>query len=276
MRIHAWGGLGSQLFAVAVAKHMLKQYPRRRIKVVLHSGGITKRIPEVITLYPELTFEFVDDFAREGASPHVTKRTRSMRTFLKYFMLKMGVLSEANDDIDLSRVRPWCRALRGHYSYITVEELFIRDLYERLLVQVSRRSEDHKILAIHYRLGDLLNLQEKSFIMPRRLEHALASLGVEIKSQEISLYSDSPEIALNKLESLGAISNLKTYSVSAIETILDCSKSLYFIGTSSKISFWIAGIRDHCFSYNSKLPIENFREYRGLIKSQSKEEIAYL
>lgn len=271
-----WGGLGSQLFAVAVAKHMLAQCPEKKLKVILHSGGVTKRLPEVISLYPELSFEYIDDFPRDGVIPPATKNTNWLRTLLKLLLLKTGFVSEANDDIDLSRVRTWCRSLRGHYSYITVEEPFIHDLYERLLGQLNKKNKVPRFLAIHYRLGDLLNLQEKSFIVPTRLEHAINNLGVEIESEEISLYSDSPEIALNKLESVGTLLNLKTHSVSAIETILECSKSLYFIGTSSKISFWIAGIRDHCFSYNSKLPIENFREYRGLVKNQSKEEIAYL
>ena len=120
-----------------------------------------------------------------------------------------------------------------------------------------------------------MNLQEKSFIAPKRLESAVYNLEIELNSTEISLYSDSPDAALSKLKTLGEVSTLRNHSISSIETILECVTSSYFIGTSSKISFWIAGIRDHCFSYHSKLPIENFREYGGLIKSQSKEEIGY-
>jgi hypothetical protein len=276
LKVHAWGGLGSQLFAVALATRLQNHYPKKRIKIVLHSGGVTKRMPEVVSLYPEICFEFVDDYTAQFSHSKLSKNRSFIKILIKDFVLRTGFLSEANGDSEILKIKPWCRTLRGHYSYATVDRLFILDLYKRLLSLVDQDCLENRLVAIHYRLGDLLSLEDKSYIAPSRIVRAVSDLGVPEGSQEISLYSDSPSVAREKLQSLDSVARLQIHSTSAIETILECSRSRYFIGTSSKISFWIAGIRNHCFSTCSKLPIENFREYRGLIQGYSKDEIAYL
>lgn len=275
LRIHAWGGLGSQLFAIAAATGLRKKYPRKRVQIVLHSGGVTRRLPEVVSLYPDFSFEVVDDFIGETSTQNISKLSRFVRLSSRTFLTKSGLLSDANIDSELTQVKPWCRSLRGHYSYATIEGAFIGDLYERLSRQIDPTLIEKKYVAIHYRLGDLLNLKEKSFVAPGRIKFACAELGITLDDKEVSLYSDSPNMALKKLKAIDFQGDLKIYPVSAIQTILECATADYFIGTSSKISFWIAGIRDYCFSSYSKLPVENFREFQGLIHNNSKNEIPY-
>ena len=47
LRVHCWGGLGSQLYALAVAYDLQRKYPKRKIKLLLHTGGVTKRVSEL-------------------------------------------------------------------------------------------------------------------------------------------------------------------------------------------------------------------------------------
>ena len=47
LRVHSWGGFGSQLFAAHAILRIQKLFPYRRIKVIIHSSGVTKRTKEV-------------------------------------------------------------------------------------------------------------------------------------------------------------------------------------------------------------------------------------
>ena len=46
LRVNSWGGFGSQLFTAYVVLKLQKQFPNRRIKVLSHTSGVTRRISE--------------------------------------------------------------------------------------------------------------------------------------------------------------------------------------------------------------------------------------
>ena len=46
LKIHSWGGFGSQLFTAYVILKVQKRYPGRRIKVIVHTSGVTRRVSE--------------------------------------------------------------------------------------------------------------------------------------------------------------------------------------------------------------------------------------
>ena len=46
LRVHSWGGFGSQLFTAYVVLKLQKQFTNRRIKVVVHTSGVTRRVSE--------------------------------------------------------------------------------------------------------------------------------------------------------------------------------------------------------------------------------------
>ena len=62
--IHCWGGLGSQLFTWAMAEKIAKEYPRRKIKLVLHSSGVTKRDSSVDFLSQKYQIVNINDFQK--------------------------------------------------------------------------------------------------------------------------------------------------------------------------------------------------------------------
>ena len=46
LRVHSWGGFGSQLFTAYIILKVQNRYPGRRIKVVVHTSGVTRRFSE--------------------------------------------------------------------------------------------------------------------------------------------------------------------------------------------------------------------------------------
>jgi hypothetical protein len=63
---------------------------------------------------------------------------------------------------------------------------------------------------------------------------------------KIVIFSDSIEVARKKLSILGKITtNIEYSNTPTIIAIVNCLKSGYFIGTNSKVSFWIEMLRQY-------------------------------
>ena len=62
IKIHCWGGIGSQLFTLALALDLNKRYPKRPIKFIFHTGGVTRRSLEIDFLPEKFRYEVKDDF----------------------------------------------------------------------------------------------------------------------------------------------------------------------------------------------------------------------
>jgi hypothetical protein len=69
LRVHCWGGLGSQLYALSTVHDLKLKYPKRRIKLVLHTSGVTKRLSELDFIH-NIDFEIVqiNDFHLQDKS----------------------------------------------------------------------------------------------------------------------------------------------------------------------------------------------------------------
>ncbi len=266
LRIHAWGGFGSQLFAVALLKDLQKNYSARRISIFLHTGGVTRRIPEVVDLFPEISFTFRDDFS--SSSVGMNAEVRTARTwfmpYLKGLFTLLGLMQACDDDNSVKRVRFWTRSIRGHYSYRTISPEFLRTLSDRLqlISQCNERIVD--VCSVHYRLGDLLNLENKHPIPPITILNELDRICKDSDFSAIKIYSDSPSLALELLNPHGK-QNVFAPDLDTISVLARATQTEYFIGTSSKVSFWIAGIRSTVFKKNSSIPERNKQEITGLL-----------
>jgi hypothetical protein len=272
LKIHTWGGLGSQLFAVALALDIQKKFPRRKVLIALHTGGVTERLPEVTSLFPGFTFDSIQDFKvvkhEKGKSlPPEKNKFASLRLFVKSFFSVTGLTSTCNTDPEFALLKPWVLSCRGHYSYRTIGLEFLSDLDNRLKASV-KNSALHDACAIHYRLGDLITLTEKNPISIDCILSEFRKLEDTSNFQKLVVFSDSPEKANQLFETLNSI-ELSTPTVSTIEVIANSVEAKFFIGTSSKISFWISGIRAQVRSMPSLLPISNFEQYRGLVGEKS-------
>ncbi len=240
LRIHVWGGLGSQLHAVALAYSIQKRYPHREITLVLHSSGVTKRNPEIYELFPEWRYLEIDDFNTRDSiqtKPTLFVIRHFFGKIVKAMCLMSGIIAEENDGC-MRRVRSWTIAVRGHYFHREIETDFLQILSERLssIYKITQKGE----AVIHYRLGDLLDLQSKQPIDVSRISRVTEATAVD---RDCLVFSDSNIQAVRLLENLLPSVSFKTESLSTPETIFIASESEIFIGTSSKVSYWISLLR---------------------------------
>lgn len=267
INIHIWGGLGSQLFAYALSLDLKKRYPSRRQRFVFHSSGVSRRNPELLDLVKLHNFEFIDDFkAGESIGRQLSAANKNrLGQFFKVILKSFGILATANDDSEFTKIQRWVISFRGHYSYRHVDQAFFLHLEELLSQRLMESAVDYSdALVIHYRLGDLVGLGEK------RPDHAQA-VSLEItksfsnwKSNNCVVFSDSPVLA-KKLLVLKAYMNPSFPKVNTIQALIGCSRSLYFIGTSSKLSFWAVALRSNVHQLPSSLPRRQRHSVSGLV-----------
>jgi hypothetical protein len=243
LRLHVWGGLGSQLFAVAAAFDISERFPKRRIVIVLHSSGVTKRKPEVCEIFPELSYVEIDDFSSRELHDSKTEDLSAKAVFrrlLRFGAMCSGFLAEENENE--SRVtRRWTLSVRGHYFHRKISYEFVTMLNQRLQLVCDIKNDALQADAVlHYRLGDLLELSNKNSVDVNRIVAKFSDLK---ESDKITILSDSPEKALTLIRSASDRNNLQGGEFSTLNTIFIAANAQVFIGTSSKISYWIIMLR---------------------------------
>jgi hypothetical protein len=247
IQIHCWGGLGSQLNAWATAEAIKQKFQHKSIELVLHTGGVTKRSSEIDFLSPMYVIKIKDDFQDKPefmSSVNTTKNLFS-RVF-KYLLDRFRLVLNDETDLILDRVKWWTLSVRGHYS----QEVLSEQIINAMLIEIERHKKyeydlqhkSEKILGIHYRLGDLLQLKNKTFINPEELARFTLKFLSAHEIDKTYVYSDSPNTAQI---SLGAYLNASTtYLDKEIwQTLIELYNHEYFIGTNSKISIWISLFR---------------------------------
>lgn len=264
LKIHCWGGLGSQLYALAIANSLQVKFKRRRISLVLHTSGVSKRFAE-LDFIKNLPFEVnqVNDFSPSTRSEFGTTELKGPRfkKFVKNVLYFTRFVCTANTDSEFVKIRPWTLALRGHYSDRSIESSF----YEYLLLKIKERigdlSVNQNVISIHYRMGDLLQLTNKSVYPVEKIVEKVNELTKAGAYSNIIVYSDSPENVETTLISAGLSKDFNVRDVDTIDVICECASAGYFIGTNSKVSLWIVNIRrflgygDLCFleGFDSRL-----------------------
>ncbi len=233
------------------------------MKIVLHTGGVTRRIPEVAELFPEYEYEYEEDFhqsSKVGLESNSSARFFLRNTF-KGILSTIGFLAQCNDDRATNRLFPWVFSVRGHYSYRTISSSFLSRLAERCVsVNDLKIANISQSCIVHYRLGDLLVINEKNPISAQSVVSEYLKVKKEIDFEDLVVFSDSP------LEARARFSTLLSREFSVLDSktslvIANAIQAKYFIGTSSKVSFWIAGLREVIYQIPSSLPSENIDQY---------------
>ncbi len=248
LEVHCWGGLGSQLYALAVAYELGSAKHKRKIQLVLHSSGVTMRTSEISHLDLPFSVKYSNDFSQRN-SEGAYQRAKSHQKFTrKLLVVIFKYLRIILSDGDVKKVKPWTLQLRGHYTGRRIPDKVITELYSLFKDSnppiVGKESSTSSI-AIHYRLGDLIALNNKTYIDPDLLVNAIrhiqnSSSGI---SNEIVVYSDSPKFAEAKLISVSDEFRFLFRSKSTWDTIMDLVKYDYFIATNSKIGIWVTLFR---------------------------------
>ena len=243
IEIHCWGGLGSQLYAVVLRLELEAKYPSRKFTIVCHDNGVTRRTSEISLFFPGSVIS-VEDYAQskqfEVGVRHsqVIHGKRIVGNLLVKLLRLLSVVLDGDRKRGLAKVRFWTLQVRGHYSERKLDQsalLKVRNMICQAS-QVQTFDSGSQNLFVHYRLGDLLTLQDKSPISSDRVLGVLQDLHSRIGSR-IELFSDSPDKATDFLAA-GKFSVDVARDINAIDTLWILVNSNYFIGTNSKISIW--------------------------------------
>lgn len=253
--IHCWGGLGSQLYAWALYLDIERKFPKRRINLVLHSSGVTQRLPEHLFSNKKDNLISKDDFKYgqeiyNGKSPFFM----SSKIFLKRISKLLGIFAEANTTNEFEILKPTLIAVRGHYSQRKISDYSLQEIIRELKNHESSQEKNlilHSNTALHYRLGDLLTDGIKNYMSPEHMRNFVNEISKIWNISTIDVYSDSPTSVKNMLINLDLEINVK--DTGPINVICSATKYKYFIGTNSKITIWIILIRlfNDIESYNA-------------------------
>ena len=274
LRIHCWGGLGSQLLAVALLLDLETKFPSRRLILVLHQGGVTLRTSEIDSLFIDIETHSVLDFSSvpsEASSDSKNKFRLKIRDVLKVVLRKCSIVLPLSNDQDFQKIRRFTLSIRGHYSYRSIS----KDTVNRLLQRLDKSARSvyeagsgySTRIGVHYRLGDLLTLDTKQPLEETRVVSVIENLIRKDGQGAFTVFSDSPTIAKSIMEKYFAEKNVHCPEGTTWIAISNLVHSDYFVGTFSKVSLWIVILRyyfrDGVVSFMPLEARENIQKFLG-------------
>jgi len=249
LRVHCWGGLGSQLFALAHAYELRKRFPNRKILLLLHTSGVSERFSELDFLgNSDFKIRQIKDFTKLSFNQSIQLRRvqraqNHMSLIAKKMIYKAGFICSANTTEEFYGIKPWVISTRGHYFDRAIAPSFFDFLLEHIKVHTKTNKEKSFKLVIHYRMGDLLLLQSKSPLGADKLIPKINSVLLHQLESEIVVFSESLIEARQQLHSAGLQREFVVSDLPAIQLIAQSLAADFFIGTNSKISLWIVNLR---------------------------------
>ena len=243
LKIHCWGGLGSQLLALNYYLRVQELYPGKRIILVLHTGGITARNSEIDFLSNRINLLKVDDYRADSND----KQSHASSSKPIFYFLKAFIKSLANyfrfvitDDKKVLKVKFWTFSVRCTYTSNILRKQDIIHMAD--ILGITSNSAEQNFTGVHYRMGDLPTLKPSALVPLDSISKIINDInkaGAVI--DKVWIYSDS--IVENSNLQLPKEIDSEWKSVDTLQTISELSKAHYFIGTSSKISLWVAIFR---------------------------------
>jgi hypothetical protein len=247
IRVHCWGGLGSQLFAWAMAEQLKIKFPSKDIQIILHNSGVTRRESAIGFLSNKFIITNVNDYALpKNLGKSSSSKNLKLRIFAKSVLDRLGFVIYSSKLKTIAKVKPWTLVLRGHYAHDTVPVSILHSIIDQISTHKELRFDKLKsaqgTLGIHYRLGDLLNLDDKTYVHPDTLGKFIVNNVKNYHQKDISVYSD--DIAVAK-DYLGRYlpQNVQFIDKEIWDTLTELTNQDLFIGTNSKISLWVALFR---------------------------------
>jgi hypothetical protein len=245
LKVHCWGGLGSQLFAVAVYFQLKNRFPKRSVILVLHDGGVTKRISEIEGIFSEINTMQIHDFSNPAGKELTNqKRQKFVLRLIKGILKKFHVVLTLDSGDGFQSVLPWTLSIRGHYSYRRIRSNTVALLLSRLSPSGKDRLQKNLSgpiqVGIHYRLGDLLTLENKSYVSHEKIISVIQDLSSRHKLNRcvIRIHSDSPKVASQKLSPLREKFTIQQVEQNPWETLSALLQYKSLVVTNSKIGIW--------------------------------------
>lgn len=244
--IHCWGGLGSQLFTLSLAEDLSKILPNRKIQLVFHTDGVTSRHMELDFIPKNFNYNIVDDYQDDiGSSKKLISDFYFLRMIIKKLLKSISILVTANDDSQFDKIKPWVLEIRGHYSDRTISEPTLKRIYtyfSKAPLNFGYQLEQSNYVGLHYRLGDLVEKNIKSYISGEVISKLIKD-NTLISNSKIDIFSDSPDVAVKILESNGLVNYYSDTDSKSFDIICKLTQYKFFIGTNSKITIWVVMFR---------------------------------
>jgi hypothetical protein len=261
LRVHTWGGYGSQLFTAYLLLKLKRRFPNRRIKAINHTSGVTRRVTEfnfdsigVKVVQAEdfetakLSKDLLDTSPKFPQSFRVWARWRAIQT-----LKKSKIIVDSNNDKSFDSIKPWTIAIRGHYTNLKIQKEFVVQLYRSILGSRIHSEMQTSKIVIHYRLGDLISLKQKSPVNPEKIDAILSSVLSDGQSPLLLTDSSISEFSTFVLNTR-FLKECQPQTLNPQETLLKCIEADILIGSSSKLSLWGAIFRQFIHKKNSYLP----------------------
>lgn len=248
IKIHIWGGLGSQLYALALKIDLQRTFKTRKVVLVFHNSGVTRRDAELPSTCPDLTHSVKLDFEENLNSTSKENAGHRLRSRLiklsRSLLCKLRFLATANTDREFSKLAPWVLSLRGHYSNRSLSNETLSTIADSLKIEERARLLLYSgfELGIHFRLGDLMTLDTKKPIARDRLASGFNQLDQEVTSKKTVVFSDSLDQAFELLSFIPDL-YVPESTLSALDTISALNSTSKFMGTPSKITEWVVLMR---------------------------------
>lgn len=199
-------------------------------------------------LPPDVLLRQIDDYLpkEEFSNTKNYKRKINFKVFIKELLSTLSISLNPDNDQNLKKIRFWTFEIRGHYSKLPINIKFLDYLIKIFSAMNVEQNELVETLTIHYRLGDLLSLPDKTYVPSKNLLIVIEDIYSKNYFNKILIFSDSIGLAKSKLQKLEKLTkNIEFSNSSTLKVMVYSLKSRYFIGTNSKVSFWIEILRQY-------------------------------
>lgn len=248
LRVHSWGGLGSQLFVLAFIYAVRKKFPKKKIILVHHTSGVSRRLFELDSILESNIFLKVIDDYKPNQGIHQNENKKILKDILikiiKNILESFYIFINIDENPQIDKIKSWTMIIRGHYSKRVISDDFLRYCIEKFANHGFNLPT--RTLIVHYRLGDLINLPGKSIIDPKYVIEKIRKITEINKFEQILVYSDTVSEAKKLLSPIEGLANSIQFSDESTFTVMQNSIiAKHFIGTNSKVSFWISKFRKY-------------------------------
>jgi hypothetical protein len=247
--IHCWGGLGSQLLALAYYLQIKDKFPTRNLRLVLHTGGVTERNSEINFLMNEIEIVVINDFLPVNNSPsnknYKKKLVQVIRNMIRFILNLLRIVITNEESI--YKVNERTLQVRCAYSDILLNRKLILKL--ATLLEIAPNEFHSDSVGIHFRSGDLSAVKPEALVDLDAIYQLLDNTELDNEHKKILFHSDSKFVPSDL--DFNQFGEAEIRQVDTLTTIKELLLTKIFIGTNSKISLWIS-----LFRYGFKIPGE--------------------
>jgi hypothetical protein len=213
-----------------------------------------------------------EPFHSKDSSADNSKSELSLRKIARRLLAGNPFILIEDSNYTFKSVHPWTFSIRGSYVNVPLNFKALESMWQRVLLEFysnySIPSNDRRSnIVLHYRLGDLVRLKGKSPIDSSKLT---ALLNSEFDTGEVSVISDSPSLAVEKLHAVNPNLNLQFLDIGTWESLRNMVEADTFIGTPSKLTMWTVIFR---LLNNSKsinyIPISVWKDILQIVRFDS-------